>query len=874
MISPRPGPFTMWLDEIDRTQLALVGGKGANLGELARLDGIRVPDGFCVTTTAYGCAVATASIHDLLDRISRAGPADTGTFRSLGAEIREAIQNTEIPGDVASAITAALARLDDRAGYAIRSSATAEDLPSTSFAGQHDSYLNVLGAAAILERVRRCWASLFTERAVAYRARNGIDHRGVRMAVIVQAMVAAEASGVVFTADPATSNRKVTTIESTLGLGEALVSGRVNADVHRVRDDEIIAATIGVKPVAVHAASAGGTRERPVAADHQRRPALSDRHVLELARLARRVEAHFGSPQDIEWCLAGDELHLVQSRPITTLFPIPPADDDDNHVYVSVGHNQMMTDAMKPLGLSFWQMTTRAPMAEAGGRLFVDVTARLAAPASRRAMLDLFGRGDPLVRDALETIIARADFLPSERDDTAAGPLSEPFGAVPDPIETDPSIVTTLIEQTQASIEVARREIRDKTGTELLAFIVDDIKELQRCLSGRLSHLAAMAGMEATWWLNDHIAEWLGARDVVDTLTLSAPNNVTSEMGLALLDVADAIRPHPNVVAYLETVDRDDAFLDHLDDLDGGPAARAAIEGYLRRYGMRCVGEIDITRPRWAERPSALVATIVGNIHHFESGAGPRRFEQGRHRAAAAERDLLERLRALPDGDSKAAETQRMIERVRSFIGYREYPKYGMISRYYIYKRALSAEAGRLVDAGVLRARDDIFFLRFDELQGVIRAQAVDHALIDERKAAYRSFEALTPPRVLTSEGEAVTGSYRGDDLPDGALAGLPVSAGTVEGRARVLTTMADAALEPGDILVTKHTDPSWSPLFVTIGGLVTEAGGLMTHGAVVAREYGLPAVAGVEHATRRIRDGQRVRVDGAAGYVQLLADR
>jgi pyruvate,water dikinase len=379
-----------------------------------------------------------------------------------------------------------------------------------------------------------------------------------------------------------------------------------------------------------------------------------------------------------------------------------------------------------------------------------------------------------------------------------------------------------------------------------------------------------MAGMEATWWLNDKLQEWLGEKNAADTLTLSAPDNITSEMGLALLDVADVIRPHPEVVAFLEGVE-DDGFLDELQKLPGGTEARDAIEAYLDRYGVRCVGEIDITRPRWRERPSTLVPVILDNVRHFEPGAAGRRFEEGRQKALKQEQDVLARLRALPDGERKADETKRMIDRVRTFIGYREYPKYGIVSRSFVYKQALMKEAERLVHAGVLPEKEDIFYLTFQELHDVARSNQVDERLIRQRKDAFRSYQALTPPRVLTSDGEAVTGAYRRDDVPDGALVGLPVSAGTIEGRARVILDMAEADLQAGDILVTTYTDPSWSPLFVSVAGLVTEVGGLMTHGAVIAREYGLPAVVGVEQATRLIRDGQRIRVHGTDGYVEIL---
>jgi rifampicin phosphotransferase len=870
--------YVLGFQEIDQTQIAVVGGKGAHLGELSRIDGIRVPAGFCVTTDGFRRIMAEApSLDDRLDRLSLLDPDDREGIRTRSAEIRGILEAIVVPDDVAVAITGALARLARAAGsggvgeeaaYAVRSSATAEDLPTASFAGQQDTYLNVVGPAAILHHVSRCWASLFTERAVTYRLRNGFDHRKVHMAVVVQQMVFPHASGILFTADPLTGNRKVASVEASFGLGEALVSGLVNADAYQVRDGEVVAREIGTKQLAIGALPGGGTQQQTIEPARQEQPALSDAQVVRLVQLGRRIEAHFGCPQDIEWCLVDDDFQIVQSRPITTLFPIPETGDDANHVYLSVGHQQMMTDAMKPLGLSFWQMTTPRPMAEAGGRLFVDVTPILASPASRDGLVDTMAKSDPLMADAVRTVLAR-DFIPLLPDE---GPAWAPPGAGPAPVEADPAIVAGLIGRTEASIAAAESAIRTKSGSALLDFILEDIQEIRAVLFDSHSLHVIMSGMEATWWLNDQLQAWLGEKNAADTLAQSVPNNVTSEMGLALLDVADVIRPHPEVVSFLQHVEHD-GFLDELPTLAGGREARDAIRAWLDKYGMRCVGEIDITRPRWSERPTTLVPVILDNIKLFEPGAGERRFEQGRQEAHRKEEDVLERLRALPDGEQKAEEAKRMIDRVRTFSGYREHPKYGMISRYFVYKEALLAEAERLVQAHVLREKEDIFYLRFQELHDVVRASKVDDQLIDRRKLAFRSYQALTPPRVLTSEGEAVAGSYRRDDVPAGALVGLPVSAGTIEGRARVILDMAEADLEAGDILVTAYTDPSWSPLFVAITGLVTEVGGLMTHGAVIAREYGLPAVVGVEHATRLIRDGQRIRVHGTDGFVEILPD-
>ena len=278
-----------------------------------------------------------------------------------------------------------------------------------------------------------------------------------------------------------------------------------------------------------------------------------------------------------------------------------------------------------------------------------------------------------------------------------------------------------------------KRDIEPLSGPALLDFILEDFQELRRILFDPRSHQVFMSAMEAAWWLNDQLQEWLGEKNAADTLTQSVPHNVTSEMGLALLDVADVIRPHPEVVAFLQQVE-DEGFLDELPNLAGGQVARDAIVAFLDTYGMRCVGEIDITRPRWSERPSTLVPVILDNVRLFEPGAGERRFEQGRQEAEAKEQELLERLRALPDGEQKAEEAKRRIDRVRTFIGYREYPKYGMVSRYFVYKQALLAEAERLVQAHVLRERDDIFYLRLQELHDVVRTNQVDDQLIDQRK--------------------------------------------------------------------------------------------------------------------------------------------
>ena len=868
--------YVLGFQDIDKTKLMVVGGKGANLGELFRIEGIPVPDGFCISAEAFQRIIGEkASINQFLEQLSLLKVGDRDKIAELSGKIRRVIEGIAIPEDLNKEITHFLSRLGQNNAYALRSSATAEDLPTASFAGQQDTYLNIIGKEEILKHISKCWASLFTERAITYRIQKGFGHRNIHLSVIVQKMVFPQASGILFTADPVTSNRKVVSIDASFGLGEALVSGLVNADTYKVHNGKIINKKISTKKIAINPLEGGGTKEQKTLPEHRNRQALIDEQILQLEGIGRKIEQHFGYPQDIEWCLVDDTFYIVQSRPITTLFPIPKGNDQENHVYISVGHNQMMTDAMKPLGLSFFLLTTNAPMRKAGGRLFVDVTPMLASPDSREFLLNNAGKSDPLIKDALMTIIERGDFiksLPSDQKEQSPNKSNKgtsPTGFQPQ-IENDPTIVSDLIERSQRSIEGLKQDIHTKSGLELLDFIREDIQELKKILFDPQSSSVFMTAMDASSWINEKMLEWLGEKNAADTLSQSVPNNITSEMGLALLDVADVIRSYPEIIDYLHHV-KDDSFLDELVKFEGGQKAQDAIYAYLNKYGMRCVGEIDITKTRWREKPTILVPMILSNIKNFAPNASKVKFERGLQEALKKEQELIERLKELPDGQQKAQETKGMISLLRNFIGYREYPKYGMIHRYFVYKQALLKEAEQLVQGNVIQEKEDIYYLTFEELREVVRTNKLDYQIINQRKDEYKVYEKLTPPRVITSDGEIIIGQYKRANLPGGAIVGLPVSSGIIEGRARVILTMEDADLEDGDILVTSFTDPSWTPLFVSIKGLVTEVGGLMTHGAVIAREYGLPAVVGVENATKLIKDGQRIRVNGTEGYVEIL---
>ncbi|SEH01273.1 pyruvate, water dikinase [Nonomuraea solani] len=872
------GAYVLGFHDIDKTQLAQVGGKGANLGELSSVEGVRVPPGFCVTTEAYRAVVeADATVAALIDGLAGLRADDRAGIAEACARLRAAVEAQPVPAEVEGDILGHLAELGD-GPCAVRSSATAEDLPSSSFAGQQDTYLNVRGERAVLESVRRCWASLFTDRAVTYRIRNGFDHGAVHVAVVVQRMVFPEAAGIMFTADPVTCNRKVVSIDAGFGLGEAFVSGLANADNYRVRSGDIITRNIVTQTKELRPSRDGGTEEHDVAPARRHVQTLTDEQILRLETLGRRIERHFGRPQDIEWGLAGGDFQVLQSRPITTLYPVPEAGDDKNHVYMSYGHRQMMTDAFKPLGLSFFALLHdrlgRSAGTVTGGRFYKDMSAELSSPMARAVTLKSLGQVDVLMANALRTVLTRKDFARGlARGKTSILAFGE-GGVLPMVRQylsmarrDDADVVPQLIAENEATVERLRRGIAGRSGDELFQYILDDHDVLAALTFDPRSVAAAFVGIQSVNWVNKHMKAWLGVENAADSIAQSADHNVVAAMGLSLLDVADVIRPFPEVVRHLETVGRD-TLLPGLDLLEGGPRARRALEGYLAEYGMHCSGDIDITRTRWSEDPTLLVPLLLANVRNLEPGESARKAGRGRAEAERMIADLLDRLKGSPRKARKAA---RQMSLVRHFIGYREYSKHALLQRYELYKRALMAEADRLAGNGVIERAEDVHFLSLEEFREVVRTGRADRALIERRRAEFEEYGKLTPPRVITSEGEVISGEYDTGALPEGALAGIAVSSGVVEGRARIVRSMRDAAVEEGDILVTVFTDPSWSPLFVSVKGVVMEVGGVMTHGAVVAREYGLPAVVGVQNATQVIEEGRRIRVNGTEGYVELL---
>ncbi|MHA6618819.1 PEP/pyruvate-binding domain-containing protein [Pseudonocardia sp. DLS-67] len=838
------------LKSLDAQTLPSVGGKAANLGELIAA-GFPVPPGFAVTTAAYAGVAADLDL-DLSHPQRAAG----------------ALAAAELPTPVAEAVRAAYTGLGVDVPVAVRSSATAEDLPWASFAGQQDTYLNVVGADAVLDAVRRCWASLWSERAVSYRETQGIDHGDVQIAVVVQRMVDAQVAGVLFTADPVTGTRDRAVIDASPGLGEAVVSGAVNPD-HIVVD-------------------AGGVEQ--VVVTDPAGPCLTEAQATVLADVGRRVEAHFGAPQDIEWALdGGGELWLTQARPITTLHPLPPPSGDGLRVLFCASLAQGLTRPVTPMGLSGFRVLAStastlafgAPVADpvggppafrtAGGRAFIDVTPALRS-APGRAIL-------PRILDVMES--RSAVVLRGLLDDPRLSLTTTswvPF--VHRLLRTLARFrVPVLLGLALLRPDAARRRV-ERVGDKVRALTsappgLTADERLERAMHVLrqafpvlpLTVPAAGAGfvmLGAARKIAGHDLETAAVHEVLRSL----PHNSTTEMDLRLWTLARKLRGDPAAARALRDTPPDELARRYRGGLLP-PALQSGLAAFLLRHGHRAVAEIDIGMPRWSEDPTHVLGVLANYLRLDDPSLAPDAvFARGAEAAGAAVTAAVARVRTR--SRLRAAALGFALDRVRRLAGLREEHKDYLI-RIFAHARALLTAVGtELAARGPLEHPDDVFFLDLAEVRAAL-AGTDQRSLVAARRAEYdRELRRRHVPRVLLSDGtepEAVARPGAGDE---GALVGTAASAGTVTAPARVVLDPVGARLEPGEILVAPSTDPGWTPLFLTAGGLVMEMGGPNSHGAVVAREYGIPAVVGVPGATTRIRTGETLTVDGAAGVVTI----
>ena len=903
-------PLVLHFDQLGAEDLPRVGGKGANLGEMTRA-GLPVPPGFCVTTEAFRRFVAGDPELDsaVYARLAALAPDDVAGVRRAGEVIRERLLALPVPSEIEDALDAAWQEAGVEHAYAVRSSATAEDLPGASFAGQQDTYLNVRGREALIDALRRAWVSLFTDRAILYRAMNGFDHHDVALSAVIQRMVVPEVSGILFTADPLTGHRRITSIDAGFGLGEALVSGIISADLYRVntRTNEIVERRIEEQKLAIKSLPEGGTETVALTPEDGSRPALTDMQALALATLGARIEAHYGTPQDIEWVIDGaGDLFVVQSRPITSLFPLPaPAPSDDGlHVYGSVGHAQVMTDAFSPMGRSMIKVllpfgkggdTERENpwVSEAGGRLFFDFTPAMHFAPMRHLFLRFLGVADPLIAGAMREVVSRPEFKSGDRlvsrFDALRG-LAHWVGPILVGVQrrlwfSDPATGLSFVED-------ACDGLVEDAGTAMAAAAsgAPRLRAAASSIGGSLStFVRVMPPVMGSGYAARMILKKLaGARAEdgdLDAIVRGLTGNVTTEMDLAVGDLADAARMEPAVaeriaagvpesaIADIETMVgvSGDVGAGGANGVDGASDFLAAWRDYMDRYGMRGPSEIDIGRKRWREDSSSLVTMVAGSLL---GEAGVHRDHQRRMEAAgesAGERLVLAASHGLLS-PLRAKMARRMLALIRGGIPVREHPKFAIVRLFGLTKDALWEAAGGLESDGRLDEPGDIFWLTLGEAIDGLEDERVDlRTIVADRRETEARYPDLRPPRVITSDGEIPEVRHDATDHPPGALSGAAASAGVVEGVARVVMDPTETVLTPGEILIAPFTDPGWTPLFINAAALVMEVGGLMTHGSVVAREYGIPAVVGVLESTTLIETGQRVRVDGNRGFVEIL---
>ena len=879
-------PFTA----IERGMLQSVGGKAANLGELVTA-GFPVPAGFCVSTAAYEMVAANAGLEHTLAALAATEPGDAARLAELAGEARSLLSEASVPDVLGESIAEAYGELGNEAPVAVRSSATAEDLPGASFAGQQDTYLNVVGVESVLDAVRRCWASLWTDRAVSYRATNGIDPRGVRLAVVVQRMVDASVAGVLFTANPVTGKRHQAVIDASPGLGEAVVSGAVNPD-HFIADaatGQILERRLGDKRVAVVAGSGGGTETVERAADGHR-ASLSDGQILALAQLGARVEEHYGAPQDTEWAIDGDgELWLLQARPITTLFPLPreaPNDDEDLRVYFSFNVAQGVYGPLTPMGIQAFRLITSSVATFAGhppdnpnrgagffiesaGRMFLDITPVLRSERGRRLfglfMRNMEARTVPIVRQLVKD--PRLSTVPTKR-----WPILRTLLLVFARARAPLRVAEALARPEKARARAAHVVERFRTAGETppWAGATGRLATAERLLRDGSPEILSnvppvfVTGLSANALAGKLLGD-LATDDERRVAMRALPHNPTTEMDLALWDLAREARSDPDSSRVLGETPPERLAGEYRNG-SLPPKLQSSMTDFLRLYGHRGVAEIDLGLPRWSEDPAYIIG-VLANYLRLEDPESAPDVQFGRATREAKEMVAELTRRAMGRGRVRGTLVRFLLERARELSGLREMPKFCIVLLMARVRELLWPVGEELAQSGRLENAGDIFFVTVPEAWATLVGEDL-RPLVRERRTVYeQEIRRKHVPRLLLSDGTEPAAEAHGA-AADGALRGTPASGGVVTGEARVILNPAGAHLEPGEILVAPSTDPGWTPLFLTAGGLVMEMGGPMSHGAIVAREYGIPAVVGVPDATEHIQTGQVISVDGSEGVV------
>ncbi|HEX3043158.1 MAG TPA: PEP/pyruvate-binding domain-containing protein [Bacillota bacterium] len=888
--------FILHFEALDHQSLPLVGGKGVNLGKLTRA-GFPVPDGFCVTTKAYDEATRAAKLEPLLERLLKSDPNHPETFKETSTAIRQQLIETPLNADLREAIAQAYQSLGgSMLPVAVRSSATAEDLQEASFAGQQDTFLNIIGVEAVLDAVRHCWASLWNDRAVIYRSRNGINQWEIGISVVVQKLVAAKVAGVLFTANPLTGKRRQAVINANPGLGESVVSGTTTPDqfIIDTSTGQIIEHRISEHRVVI-TPTVYGQIQTSQQQNAEKQACLADEQVKALAALGNKVEEYYRAPQDLEWAIDHqNQIWLLQSRPITTLFPLPenaPNDDHKLKVYMSATGDEGVNRPLTPMGLQAYRILISGVSQRLWNVRIKDI---LAGPGIIvEAGLHFYYDITPITRNSIGRQIIES-YTPSF-DAYTAGIWNllkrDPRLA---PIKTSiyrlirifirpllgtpiiPYILRALVNPKRIRMKIDRLFTQTlKTGVMPLTAPAAQLLEatIQLIFKGGAALFITGLPEAAAAYLALEIAKKLlgslAAEDELQIILRGLQDNPTTEMGLALWQLATKVKKDPGAVQAITTSPAErltEAYL----AAKLPEVLQTELSFFLQIFGNRAVAEIDLGLPRWSEDPTHLFGIISNYLKLDDQMKAPdAQFQKAIKEGEAATKELVSRISI--KSRIRGNIVRWLLNRTRSLMGKRELWKTQLSAIFAQTRKLLIVVGEELVNDGRIAESRDIFMLNFPEIKAGL--SGIDlHPLVRSRQDVYqRELKRPHVPQILLSDGtEPLPMPTTTKGSNSNILYGIPASPGMVSGRARVLLDPLNASIEPGEILVAPSTDPGWTPLFLTAAGLVMERGGVISHGSVVAREYGIPAVVGVSGVIGCIRTGQMITVDGNNGSVVI----
>tara|TARA_B100001146_G_C16191539_1_gene439365 strand:+ start:176 stop:2797 length:2622 start_codon:yes stop_codon:yes gene_type:complete len=865
--------YTNKFSELSKASILVAGGKGANLGEMTQA-GFAVPSGIVVNTGSYDAVVKANNLQDKVLSIASAVLGDNPeTSESASEEIKKLFVNAQIPADIEEAIVSSYASLDgENTVVAVRSSATAEDLPDASFAGQQESYLHVQGKDQLLEAVKKCWASLWTARAITYRIKQGIAPEDVSLAAVVQQQINSDISGIAFSLNIQNNYYDEAVINSNFGLGESVVSGQVTPDhfvVNKITN-KITEKVINEKQLMLVGKPDGGIEEQKI--PDPKAPSLTDEQVLEVAKLVTDVETHYKVPMDIEWAIYEGKLYLLQARPITTHLPLFPElltqPSEKKKVYIDmIVMSQGFSDSMSVLGMDYWANMLKvakgssmprgkdAIVWELHGRQYLNISNMIKIGG---IVTKLFSSYDAPTRQILAELGADDEYIPDE--------IPEPLkGYTWKAIVTALPIVRMMI-PALFNVEKAQQEYM-KSDAKIWKYLKEDLSRSEETFDVQAERALDMFGA-MTKNLGGYAASKLAdmrlkkmfkgnkeAEDLLIGLSMDLPWNPTSEMGHLMLKIASHLE--------FKATKSSKEFIEKLEAKKYGEEFQVLYDDYIRRFGVRGMMEIDIATPRLYENLDRVffqlqqINTEDNAILNVERRS----------------KEAYEKLRHIAKDMGKEKKFIKHAKTFRSMMGLREQPKYIFIVSIGILRERALVLGEQFVKAGRLDNQNQIFDLKTAQIGQAEQDSALDlRALAEENTAPYRPVAHIKDwPRIIDSRGKIHRAKR---ETREGELLGEGIAPGVVQGKAKVLESPYDKPLEKGEILVCRASEPSWTPIFINAAGVVMEIGGPLQHGGIIAREYGLPCVSSIDQATKLIKDGDLLEVDGSNGVVKIIKNQ